>query len=237
MKNLVIIFVFITSFSVLRSQDYIIKKHVFGSSAQTASNSNHVFKSTVGQSTAGYAENEDIKLFSGFWEFQAETISLHSINLIAGWNMISTYLAPTDASVEMIFAQIVDDIVIVKNNIGQIYYPEFGINDIGDWSIYEGYQVYTNQSSTLEISGQVISPQDTPIDLGIGWSIVPFLRSGPMNIEQAMETLTDDEALVIAKDNLGQIYFPAFGINDIGNMLPGQGYQVYLIKTGTLTYP
>jgi hypothetical protein len=151
--------------------------------------------------------------------------------------MISTYLMPTNSSVEVIFSQIVDDIVIVKNNIGQIYYPEFGINDIGDWNIYEGYQVYTTQANTLEIIGQLISPQDTPIDLDIGWSIVPYLRSGAMNIEQAMVTLTDDEALVIAKDNLGQIYFPAFGINDIGNMLPGQGYQVYLIKTGTLTYP
>ncbi|MCO5252146.1 MAG: hypothetical protein M9949_12120 [Candidatus Kapabacteria bacterium] len=237
MKNLFLIFVLFASVSILQSQDYIIKKHVFGSSAQTASNSEHVFKSTVGQSTAGYAENEDIKLFSGFWKETLSTINLHSVNLIAGWNIISTYLTPINASIEMIFSQIVDDIVIVKNNIGQIYYPEFGINDIGNWSIYEGYQVYTSQSITLEILGAVISPQDTPIDLGIGWSIVPYLRSGQMNIEDAMVTLTDDEALVIAKNNLGQIYYPAFGINDIGNMLAGQGYQIYLIKTGTLTYP
>ncbi|PKL85607.1 MAG: hypothetical protein CVV22_06795 [Ignavibacteriae bacterium HGW-Ignavibacteriae-1] len=237
MKTLFILIVLFSSFLMLHSQDYIIKKHVFGSSAQTASNAEHVFKSTVGQSTTGNAENDDIKLFSGFWKLESQAISLQSINLIAGWNMISTYLTPTDTSIEMIFAQIVDDIVIVKNNIGQIYYPEFSINDIGNWSIYEGYQVYTSQSNTLEISGQVISPQDTPINLGIGWSIVPYLRSGPMNIEDAMQSLTDDEALVIAKNNLGQIYYPAFGINDIGNMLAGQGYQIYLIKTGTLTYP
>lgn len=237
MKSISIFMILLASLSVLKSQDYIIKKHVFGSSAQTASNSEHIFTSTVGQSTAGYAENDDMKLYSGFWKFQAQTISLHSINLAAGWNLISTYLTPIDASIEVIFSQIVDDIVIVKNNIGQIYYPEFGINDIGDWSIYEGYQVYTAQESTLEISGSIISAPDTPIDLALGWSIVPYLRSSTMDIEQAMETLTNEEALVIAKNNLGQIFYPLFGINDIGNMIPGQGYQIYLIKTGTLTYP
>lgn len=30
---------------------------------------------------------------------------------------------------------------------------------------------------------------------------------------------------------------PEYDINDIGNMVPGQGYQIYLSKPATLLYP
>jgi len=43
--------------------------------------------------------------------------------------------------------------------------------------------------------------------------------------------------LVIAKNGTGQVYWPAYGINTIGSMIPGQGYQMYLTQAGTLTYP
>jgi hypothetical protein len=43
--------------------------------------------------------------------------------------------------------------------------------------------------------------------------------------------------LVIAKNNNGQTYIPGYGINDIGTMQPGQGYQVYLTAADTLVYP
>jgi hypothetical protein len=44
-------------------------------------------------------------------------------------------------------------------------------------------------------------------------------------------------SLVLAKDGAGRVYWPAYHINQIGDMLPGQGYQVYLNTAGTLTYP
>jgi hypothetical protein len=43
--------------------------------------------------------------------------------------------------------------------------------------------------------------------------------------------------IVIMKNGSGAVYWPAFGVNGIGNMLPGQGYQIKLNATSTLTYP
>ena len=43
--------------------------------------------------------------------------------------------------------------------------------------------------------------------------------------------------LVIAKNNKGQVYWPQYLINTIGNMTMGQGYQMYLSSGSTLTYP
>lgn len=224
--------------SLANAQDYKLKKHVFGSSAQTASNTEHVFKSTVGQSAAGIAQNTDFKLYSGFWS-KPNTIKIitQTVKLAFGWNIISTYIIPDDASMEAIFFDIVDDIVLVKNNIGQIFYPEFEINDIGNWNLYEGYQVYSSAMVDLNITGVKAKASEHPISLNSGWNMVAYLRENPLNIESAFQTLTDDEALVIAKDNLGNIYYPEFGINDIGNMLAGQGYQVFLIKNSILLYP
>ncbi|MCO5252143.1 MAG: hypothetical protein M9949_12105 [Candidatus Kapabacteria bacterium] len=177
----------------------------------------------------------DISLWSEEWNF-ITGLANQDISLSAGWNIISTFINPQDADIASMLMPIEDDVVIVKNNLGQIYYPEFGINDIGNWNILEGYQVYMTNAATLSLEGFKIVPEDNPIELNTGWNIISYFRTTPQNIETAMMSLTDDEALIIAKNNLGQIFYPEFGINDIENMLPGQGYQIYLIKSSTLFY-
>jgi len=165
------------------------------------------------------------------------TTVIHQINMANGWNLVSTNIEPINPDIENIFSSIADDISIVKNNFGEVYMPEFEINDIGNWNFREGYQVHTKKALSLNIEGLKIKPENTPISLASGWNIVAYLRDNAMDIELAMQTLTDDEALIIAKNNFGQVYYPLFGINDIGNMLPGQGYQIYLIKASVLQYP
>ena len=165
------------------------------------------------------------------------TFVTHEIPLEEGWNMISTYVQPENTALEDIFTEIEESTVLVKNNFGQIYYPEFEINDIGDWDVKQGYQVYMSQAETLTITGLKIVPETTEIALSAGWNMLAYLRDNAMNIEIALATLVVDEKLVIAKDNMGNVFYPAFEINMIGNMLPGQGYQIYMISGGTLVYP
>ena len=58
-----------------------------------------------------------------------------SIVLKAGWNMISTYLIPDVLSVEAVMTDLVASghLIIMKNNEGDVYWPELGWNGIGDW--------------------------------------------------------------------------------------------------------
>lgn len=165
------------------------------------------------------------------------TLVTNEIMLSQGWNMISTYVIPDEFGLEAIFSEIADNTVIVKNNAGQIYFPEFEINDIGEWDITQGYQVYMSQAEMLSILGVQVIPQNTTISLSAGWNMIAYLRDSPMDIELALASLTDDENLVIAKDNMGNVFFPAFEINMIGDMLPGQGYQIYIINSDELVYP
>ncbi|MCO5251493.1 MAG: T9SS type A sorting domain-containing protein [Candidatus Kapabacteria bacterium] len=219
------------------SQDYLIKRSVVGSSSQTAYSDEFVAQGIVGQPLIGISANANNEIYFGYW-YDGENFSIiQSIHLLNGWNIISSYLIPDNLDIEMIFDSISDDIVIVKNNAGQVYIPMFDINDIGNWNIKDGYQVYTAQATGLNIFGKKINPAITPINLPFGWNIVAYLRSSVQDIKQSMKSLTDDNALVIAKNNAGYVYIPEFDINDIQNMIPGEGYQVYLSKSSTLTYP
>lgn len=173
--------------------------------------------------------------WSEIWLFRRS--SGQSITLVSGWNMISTFFEPLNPALEDVFSPIVGSTIIVKNNAGQIYYPEFEINDIGDWDIRQGYQVYMTQNSTLSMEGNKIVPEITEITLIAGWNMIAYLRDNPLDIEIALATLVDTDNLVIAKDNFGNVFYPAFEINMIGDMMPGQGYQLYLLNDDELTYP
>lgn len=157
--------------------------------------------------------------------------------LNSGWNMISINIEPDNSALEDMFSDIVASTVLVKNNLGQIYFPEFEINDIGNWNVKQGYQVYMSKAETLTVPGNMIVPENTPITLSSGWNMIAYLRNNPLDIEIALAPLVVDDKLVIAKDNLGNVYFPAFEINMIGDMIPGQGYQIYLLSGSTLIYP
>lgn len=156
------------------------------------------------------------------------------ISLSPGWNTISGYVIPDNPSLPSVFSSIVSSILIVKNNAGQAYIPAFGINTIGSWDFRQGYKVKTNGATTLSLGCTPANPS-TPISLNSGWSMIAYLRSTPLNTATAMASLGN--TLLIVKNNSGQTYIPAFGINTIGNMLPGQGYQLKLSSGGTLIYP
>ena len=72
---------------------------------------------------------------------------LNEMTLVAGWNLMS-YLRKDAADVALTMADIVDDLIIVKDEDGTVFMPEFGFNGIGNFDQGVGYQVKTlNQVS------------------------------------------------------------------------------------------
>ena len=74
------------------------------------------------------------------------------------------------------------------------------------------------------------NPQNTPIsiDLLAGWNMIGFSLSSPQDIVASFEPIEDD--IEIIKNNYGQTYWPEFGFNGIGDLIPGQGYQLRLTQ-------
>jgi hypothetical protein len=157
------------------------------------------------------------------------------VALTAGWNMISSNVLPADPAMETLFEYIENDVVLMKNGDGEVYWPANRINQIGDWNEQHGYQIYMNSPATLRIGGAAILPQQSPIDLLAGWNMVAYLGDSAAPAEEALASIVNQ--LYLAKDGNGDVYWPEFGINQFGDMAPGQGYKLYMLEPGILTYP
>jgi len=74
----------------------------------------------------------------------------HPITLNAGWNMIG-YLrletAPVDLALEDLTEN--ENLIIVKDYMGNVYLPSWGFNGIGDLEPGRGYQLKTNTEDVL----------------------------------------------------------------------------------------
>jgi uncharacterized protein (TIGR02145 family) len=184
-----------------------------------------------------YATNIIGTVYGGQITFKSAAEVQQIISLTQGWNINSIFVEPDNKSMPIIWNDIKSSVNLVKNSIGQSYIPSFNVNQIGDWNKYEGYQVSLNGAKALTLKGTQIKPEDTPISMSAGWKIVPYLRSTSMSVVTALSSLRNDGALILCKNSSGQSYIPAYNINQIGNMKVGQGYQIYLSKSSTLTYP
>jgi hypothetical protein len=72
---------------------------------------------------------------------------LNGLTLLSGWNLIS-YLRKDPADIAVSMSDIADQLIIVKDEDGNVFMPEFGFNGIGNFNQGKGYQVKTlNQVS------------------------------------------------------------------------------------------
>jgi photosystem II stability/assembly factor-like uncharacterized protein len=167
----------------------------------------------------------------------AQTEVTHSIQLGQGWNMISTYVLAVNPDMFEIFNSILNDVIIVKNGNGDVFIPSFEINNIGNWNIKDGYQIYMQNAMTLDITGEKVDFTTTQYNLNAGWTIISYIKDIETSVIDAFASLSNDGNLVIVKDNNGNVYIPEFGIDNIHNLIPGQAYYIYLKNAVNFTYP
>jgi hypothetical protein len=157
------------------------------------------------------------------------------INLLSGWYIFSTYIVPVQPGIADVVADIVSDVIIIKDGEGKMYWPQWGVNLIGDMVIGQGYQSKMLNPQILTVSGQKVIPDQTPVPAPQGWSILGYLRDTSGDIIIMLSSIYNN--IILVKDWQGNVYWPAYGINLIGDMIPGRGYQFALSSSGILVYP
>ena len=153
-----------------------------------------------------------------------------------GWTIFSSYIVPIDNNVEKIFENI-DDLIIMKDQNGDVFWPALGINQIENINYNQGYIVKMNYESvgnSIIFSGQQV-PSDAELIINDGWNIISYLNRSPAPVDEMMELLAEN--LIIIKDEDGLIYWPEFGVNSMNNMYPGRGYQIKLNSNSLFSYP
>ncbi|MCF8374313.1 MAG: carboxypeptidase regulatory-like domain-containing protein [Bacteroidales bacterium] len=167
--------------------------------------------------------------------FDTANFGTQTIALPADWSLFSTYLEPINPSIDTVTIPILQNTIIVKSGAGGVYWPQYGVNMIRNMMIGEGYQIKLLTADTLIIEGILIQPENTPVALPSDWSILGYLRISPAPIPTMLSPISSN--LIIVKNYSGNVYWPQYGVNMIGNMNPGEGYQVKLSVQDTLIYP
>ena len=157
------------------------------------------------------------------------------IILHQGWGIMSSYIEPAEPAIDSVFSDVSNNLTILKDGDGLVFWPVFNLNVIGNNTIGEGYQYLMTQDDTLYVSGIPVQPQYTIIEIPAGWSILGYLRTVPDSIELMMAGIVAD--ISIMKDEDGLVYWPDYNLNVIGDMLPGKGYQIKMYNTVSFSYP
>lgn len=186
---------------------------------------------TIGQADAGAMSGGNFSLNGGFWSAAA---TIQAIGLNAGWNMISSYVDPNPAAMSSIFPDAYDETLLCKNGDGVVYWPSMAITDLSTWTAAEGYQCNTVSGFPISLSGSLI-PAGTPLALSSGWNLMAYWRNVAIDAATALAGCSSQ--MVLAKNGNGEIYWPNYAINQIGDMQPGEGYQIYLNSGCSLSYP
>jgi hypothetical protein len=163
--------------------------------------------------------------------------SIHQqrINLQIGWSLISSFIDPFEQGMNLVFDNISNNLQIVKNEVGQLYWPQYGINTIGDYNVLEGYQIKMSAPDTLTLTGLAVTPEITPLYINTNWHLISYLRKTPAPIINMLGSISS--CVIIVKNGNGMVFWPNYNINTVGDMIPGQGYQIKLITPATLFYP
>ena len=163
-------------------------------------------------------------------------INSQEIELVQGWSIFSTYIQPNDPDIISVFNSIAENVIIIKDNLGSAYLPEWNFNGIGNLTNGQGYQIKMLTESNLDIDGELLLPENTNINLGVGWNMIAYLRTSPSHCDLVFNSLTENDQLVIVKDSNGNAYLPEWNFNGIGLMLSGKGYQLKMYVPATFNY-
>ena len=79
-------------------------------------------------------------------------------------------------------------------------------------------------------------PEDNPVNLEAGWNMIGYLRTSPAAADAVLADMNTSGNLIIAKDYLGAAYLPEWNFNGIGDLNPGQAYQIKVYNADVLQY-
>ena len=157
-----------------------------------------------------------------------------NIEMNEGWSIFSTYVTTDDMDASSLFEFTNSNILIIKDYLGNTYLPEWNFNAIGNLLNTQGYQIKLYESMSVDFCGTYSLPEATPIQLPGGWFSLGYLRIEPSPIDAVVNDFVDN--IIIIKDYLGSAYLPSLEFNGIGEMLPGQGYQIKTNEPAILHY-
>ncbi len=167
-----------------------------------------------------------------------------SIPLRAGWNLVSSWVTPSDPDLEAVFGYLIasDKLVKVQNQAGQALYQDLnGVwqNGIGDFQTGEGYYVLASADCVLTLENTKVALPLT-VDLGAGWNIIPCPYPAAQPATGIMGWLADSSLLIKVQNELGEaiVQTPGGDWNyGFDAFEPGEGYYINVSAPTRIVFP
>lgn len=108
-----------------------------------------------------------------------------SISLSAGWNLISFYVLPENASITNVFGSNISKVSIVKNNDG-FYKPSKAdkLQSLTEFEYGQAYLVKANSAFSISVEG--VAPTSTTISLKAGWNLLGYPKTTEANASNVL---------------------------------------------------
>ena len=147
----------------------------------------------------------------------------HNLELNPGWDIVSSYVDPIKNNMVEVCSSIDTSLVVIKNYDGDVFWPQFAINNIGNWDMTQAYQIKMQEGNQLPIVGNPITPSTTLLEISSGWNLLPYYHKTAMPVDSVFSSYSN---AILVKGGNGLVYWPQYGVNLLGTMEPGKGYHV-----------
>lgn len=213
----------------------IFRVKIWRSATGTEVNVNAVFAPVVSGSLQTHTYKYGLNGFSVLEELNTDPTIDFNITLEAGFGLFSIPVVMTDPDFNSLAAALGSKLMEIQDDSGRRLRPAAGIKELGDFDVMEGYVSQASASLTATVRGVPVKPSRYPIKIQQGWQLIPFWSLSARSVSQALSSIASQ--IVMVKDLKERHYIPGYGINTLGDLVPGQAYWLLSSGTGTLQYP
>ena len=165
---------------------------------------------------------------AGLYQYQ-------DIALRSSWNMVSTYIKANNNSCDSVFSEILENIMIVKDENENFFSPDSSNNTLDSIVVTEGYKIKTLAACTLRITGVACLPESNEVVADSGWSLIGYTRRTTDSIMYMMKPFIEDVDIVKNQD--GYVYWPGYQVDQILIQQAGHGYEFNAKDDLSFYYP
>ncbi len=158
----------------------------------------------------------------------------HTINVPEGLSAMSTYVIPLNSEFETIFDTVNDKVDVIHDIQSNLYWPDEGINTIGEWNNEQGYVVNAKEPFQIKVYGLFEISQT--VVLNEGWNLMPVLNTIPSSTFVVFRDI--DEVIDIVEEVGGdKVYWPEQSIFTLTQLMPGKAYFIRVKEDCFLVFP
>jgi hypothetical protein len=198
-----------------------------------------------GESDGNWFDLNVVDADSTCYGFVHDTVySDQDILLKVDWSYFSTYLKfPNNSNISSYFESqnLVSEVHICKNELGNVWWPEWASNGIGDFQVGKGYQIKMASERILHLNGSLACPEDNQISMNNGWGLVGYIRTTSGHVTDLLAPIVAPYmtvgSLELMKNYSGGVYWPYYGLMTMQYMYPGEGYQYKMNWQESFFYP